>query len=125
MRGWLQSAPHDTLTMQVIAVLGTTSPPGIPVLPPRHLKLDPEADLVFVFTPEITGESGVSDLASLVVSKVWRHGIQPVVALATDTPLSRRQLVESGLSAAYLLAEQPARSLEDWGRILGQTWHHD
>ncbi|MCU9968249.1 hypothetical protein [Mobiluncus mulieris] len=125
MRGWLKSAPHDILTMQTIAVPGSVAVPGVPVLPPRHLKLDSGAEQVVVFTPEITGEPGVGDLTSLVVSKVWRHGIQPVVALATDTPLSRRQLAETGLSGVYLLAEQPNRSLEDWGKILGQTWHHD
>lgn len=125
MRGWLQSAPHDHLTLQSIAVSGDTSTNSLPVLPPRLLKLDPEADLILVFVPEVTDAPGVSNLASLVVSRVVRHGIQPVVALADKTPLSRRQLSELGLSGTYFLSENPERNLADWGRILGQTWHCD
>lgn len=125
MRGWLASAPHDCLSLQVVAVSGLSCASALPVLPPRLLKLSVETDLFLVFSPEITDEPGVGDLSSLVVSRVLRRGIQPVVALAVDTPLSRRQLAESGLSAAYLLTNQPGRSLQDWGRVLGQTWHHD
>lgn len=66
---------------------------------------------------------GPADLANLVVARAARRGLQPVVVLAADSPLSRRQLQESGIAQAYFLAEHPQRGATEWGRILGQTWH--
>lgn len=97
---------------------------GLTISSLRQIRLDAQADLYLVIQPEITGEPGFNDLANLVISRIMRRGgIQPVVVLATDSPLSRRQLQESGIAQAYFFAEHPKRSAAQWGQNLGQTWH--
>ena len=95
---------------------------GLTIASPRQVQLDAQADLYLVIQPEITDVPDPTDLANLVVARATRRGLQPVVVLAADSPLSRRQLQESGIAQAYFLAEHPARSAAQWGRILGQTW---
>lgn len=102
---------------------GTALVKGLTIVSPRQVRLNTQADLYLVIQPEITDAPGPADLANLVVARAARRGIQPVVVLAADSPLSRRQLQESGIAQAYFLTEHPARSAAQWGRILGQTWH--
>ena len=102
---------------------GTALVKGLTIVSPRQVRLDAQADLYLVIQREITDAPGPADLANLVVARAARHGTQPVVVLAADSPLSRRQLQESGIAQAYFLTEHPARSAAQWGRILGQTWH--
>lgn len=102
---------------------GTALVKGLIIASPRQVRLDAQADLFLVIQSEITDAPDPADLANLVVTRAARRGIQPVVVLAADSPLSRRQLQESGIAQAYFLTEHPARSAAQWGRILGQTWH--
>ena len=135
---WSQYHPADTLHLDVADLqpakparakctspdsTGTALVKGLTIVSPRQVRLDAQADLYLVIQPEITDALGPADLANLVVARAARRGIQPVVVLAADSPLSRRQLQESGIAQAYFLTEHPARSAAQWGRILGQTWH--
>ncbi len=101
---------------------GTALVKGLTIASPRQVQLDAQADLYLVIQSEITDVPDPTDLANLVVARAARRGLQPVVVLAADSPLSRRQLQESGIAQAYFLTEHPARSAARWGRILGQTW---
>lgn len=106
------------------AIPDQLTPSRTPATLPRHLNLDWSCDVFFVFSAEVN-DSVISNLAQLVASKVARGGGQPVVSLALDTPLSRRQLVQSGLSGCYFRNDHPTRDLQQWGKILAQTWHID
>lgn len=137
---WSQYHPADTLHLDVANLQpaqaqgvnpdapapessGTALVKGLTIASPRQVRLDAQADLYLVIQPEITDLPGPADLANLVVARAARRGLQPVVVLAADSPLSRRQLQESGIAQAYFLAEHPQRGATEWGRILGQTWH--
>lgn len=137
---WSQCHPADTLHLDVANLqlaqaqsvspavpdpdsTGTALVKGMTIVSPRQVRLDTQADIYLVIQPEITDLPGPADLANLVVARAARRGLQPVVVLAADSPLSRRQLQESGIAQAYFLAEHPQRGATEWGRILGQTWH--
>lgn len=137
---WSQYHPADTLHLDVADLQpaqaqgvspdapdpessGTALVKGLTIASPRQVRLDAQADIYLVIQPEITDLPGPADLANLVVARAARRGLQPVVVLAADSPLSRRQLQESGIAQAYFLAEHPQRGATEWGRILGQTWH--
>lgn len=136
---WNQCHPADTLHLDVANLqpaqaqsanpdvpdpdsTGTALVKGLTIASPRQVRLDTQADIYLVIQPEITDVPGPADLANLVVARAARRGLQPVVVLAADSPLSRRQLQESGIAQAYFLAEHPQRGATEWGRILGQTW---
>lgn len=113
---WQERFEDDAIEIQVVE-----TSQGM-VLPSR-LEIEDDADLLLVMQAKLTDYPGTQDLANLVVARARRLGIQPVVVLAQNTPLSKRQIQELGFSGTYFREEQPRRGPEDWGRILAQTWH--
>lgn len=114
--GWHLRCPEDCLETQLLAPLHSAIP---------ALRWSDEAELIVVFETQVLEASRVDNLVNLVLRQALRRSTQPVIALAHDTVLSRRQLSESGLSGCYLRSEHPQRDGIAWGKVLGQTWHVD
>lgn len=129
--GWNQVFPADQLEIQEVSLEGSPACPTPQTLPsrltvhrPRHLDISAQAELLLVLASQVDDQPATANLVNLVVSRAFRAQVlAPVVALVQDTPLSRRQLSDSGLSGVYLRSQHPRRSATDWGRIMAQTWH--
>lgn len=141
VHGWNGQCPGDHLEVKLVDLQSLTALPEtaerggnpetgagrllntVQITKARKLELDPQADLYLVFQAENTDLPGVDDLANLVVARVARRGIQPVVTLTEDSPLSKRQLQQAGFADTYFLSSHPKREGKDWGKIMAQTWH--
>lgn len=90
---------------------------------------------------EIAGQTGEREVAGVIVLEDWIDGspapwggiefalqqwqsqpLVPVIVLAKDSYLSRRQVQELGVAGCYVQAENPRRDLTEWGRRLAGTW---